>query len=99
MVDNPQVILLDEPTRGVDVGAKQHIYRIIVELAAAGAAILLISSELEEVMGLCHRVYLIREGRIIQEVSPALTTVDEVLFSLFDTREKPADSAGTDRPA
>ncbi len=50
-------------------------------------------------MGLCHRVYLIREGRIIQEVSPALTTVDEVLFSLFDTREKPAESAGTDRPA
>jgi ABC-type sugar transport system ATPase subunit len=84
MVDQPRVILLDEPTRGVDVGAKQHIYQIIVELAAAGAAILLISSELEEVMGLSHRVYLIRDGRIIREVSPSQATGDEVLFTLFE---------------
>jgi ABC-type sugar transport system ATPase subunit len=96
MVDDPRVILLDEPTRGVDVGAKQHIYRIIVELAASGAAIVLISSELEEVMGLSHRVYLIREGRIIQEVSPALVSVDAVLFRLFDAGEKRAMSAGAD---
>lgn len=96
MVDEPRVVLLDEPTRGVDVGAKQHIYRIIVELAASGAAIVLISSELEEVMGLSHRVYLIRDGRIIREVSPALTTVDEVLFSLFDTDGKHAVSANAD---
>jgi ABC-type sugar transport system ATPase subunit len=96
MVDQPRVILLDEPTRGVDVGAKQHIYQIIVELAAAGAAILLISSELEEVMGLSHRVYLIREGRIIREVSPSLATVDEVLFSLFEADARREVSAATD---
>lgn len=84
MAADPHVILLDEPTRGVDVGAKQHIYHIIAELAASGAAILLISSELEEVMGLSHRVYLIREGRIIHEVSPSQVTVDEVLYRLFD---------------
>jgi ABC-type sugar transport system ATPase subunit len=96
MVDQPRVILLDEPTRGVDVGAKQHIYQIIVELATAGAAILLISSELEEVMGLSHRVYLIRDGRIIREVSPSLVTMDEVLFSLFDTDDKRAVSAAAD---
>jgi ribose transport system ATP-binding protein len=86
MVDEPHVVLLDEPTRGVDIGAKQHIYEIIVELAKGGAAILLISSELEEVMALSHRVYLIREGRIIGQVDPRDVSVDDVLFSLFEVR-------------
>jgi ABC-type sugar transport system ATPase subunit len=96
MVADPRVILLDEPTRGVDVGAKQHIYRIITELAASGAAILLISSELEEVMGLSHRVYLIRDGRIIQVISPAQVTVDEVLHRLFGRNdERSAFAAAT----
>jgi simple sugar transport system ATP-binding protein/ribose transport system ATP-binding protein len=57
---------------------------------------LLISSELEEVMGLSHRVYLIREGRIIREVSPSLATVDEVLFSLFEADARREVSAATD---
>ena len=86
MVDEPAVVLLDEPTRGVDVGAKQHIYEIIVELARGGAAILLISSELEEVMALSHRVYLIRDGRIVGQVDPRAVPVDDVLFSLFEVQ-------------
>jgi ribose transport system ATP-binding protein len=87
ILGNPRVVLLDEPTRGVDVGAKQQIYQVITDLAAAGSAVILISSELEEVMGLSHRVYLIREGRIILEVEPSHVTIDEVLLTLFDAHQ------------
>ncbi|MCJ8150753.1 sugar ABC transporter ATP-binding protein [Shinella sedimenti] len=64
----PKVILLDEPTRGVDVGAKSEIYKIINNLAAEGAAVLVISSELPELIGLSDRVLVMREGRIAGEV-------------------------------
>jgi len=61
---NPRVLILDEPTRGIDVAAKAEIYQEIVALADSGIAILLVSSELEEVIGLCDRVIVLREGRI-----------------------------------
>ena len=65
----PQVLILDEPTRGVDIGAKSEIYRIIDDLAKAGAAILVISSELAEVVGVADRVIVMREGRLMGEVT------------------------------
>lgn len=61
---HPHVLLVDEPTRGVDIGAKQEIYALLHNLAASGAAILLISSELNELLGLCHRIAVLRAGRI-----------------------------------
>jgi ribose transport system ATP-binding protein len=64
----PKVLLLDEPTRGVDIGAKSEIYRIIDDLARAGAAILVISSELPEIVGICDRVVVMREGMTVGEV-------------------------------
>lgn len=64
----PRILILDEPTRGVDVGAKSEIYRIIDELAKAGVAVLVISSELPEVIGICDRVLVMREGRIVGTV-------------------------------
>ncbi len=64
----PRVLILDEPTRGVDIGAKAEIYRLIDELARSGVAVLLISSELPEVVGLCDRVLVMREGRLVGEV-------------------------------
>ena len=64
---NPKVLLLDEPTRGVDVGAKSEIYLIINELAAQGVAVVVISSELPEVIGICDRVVVMREGVITGE--------------------------------
>ena len=64
----PRVLILDEPTRGVDVGAKQEIYRIIDNLAKAGVAILVISSEMPEVMGIADRILVMREGVIEGEV-------------------------------
>jgi ABC-type sugar transport system ATPase subunit len=83
MIGSPLVVLLDEPTRGVDIGAKRQIYEFVVQLAEARAGVLFISSELEEVMGLCHRVLLVKQGQIVREVDPRTTSIDEVLFSLF----------------
>ncbi|HEX8374605.1 MAG TPA: sugar ABC transporter ATP-binding protein [Geminicoccaceae bacterium] len=65
---DPKVLILDEPTRGVDVGAKSEIYRIIDELAARGIGVIVISSELPEVIGICDRVLVMREGHIEGEV-------------------------------
>ncbi|WP_119696867.1 multiple monosaccharide ABC transporter ATP-binding protein [Microbacterium halotolerans] len=69
MFTNPDVLILDEPTRGIDVGAKYEIYGIINELAAQGKAVIVISSELPEVIGLSDRIYTIAEGRITAEVA------------------------------
>lgn len=65
---NPRVLMLDEPTRGVDIGAKSEIYRIISELAAQGVAILMVSSELPEVIGMSDRVLVMREGQLVGEL-------------------------------
>ena len=62
--NEPQVLLLDEPTRGVDVGAKYEIYTLINQLASEGKAIVVVSSELVEILGVCDRIYTICEGRI-----------------------------------
>lgn len=64
----PRVLILDEPTRGVDIGAKSEIYRLIDELARRGVAVLVISSELAEVVGICDRVIVMREGHLVGEV-------------------------------
>ncbi len=64
----PKLLILDEPTRGVDIGAKSEIYRIIDELAAKGIGIVVISSELPEIIGICDRVLVMREGHIEGEV-------------------------------
>lgn len=91
LINKPRFIILDEPTRGVDIGAKRTIYDLIVGLADDGIGVLLISSEHEEVMELCHRAYLVSAGRTGVEIDPAQTTVDAVLYELFHvpaTQEK-----------
>jgi ABC-type sugar transport system ATPase subunit len=75
----PAVLVLDEPTRGVDVGAKAEIYRIVNELAASGLAVVLASSELIEVLGLSHRVLVTREGSVVGEVDGALGNEEDVM--------------------
>jgi ribose transport system ATP-binding protein len=67
----PQVIILDEPTRGVDIGAKSEIYRVIDELALDGIGIIYISSELPEIIGVAERVLVMRGGRIVGELDPS----------------------------
>ena len=68
MFGSPRIVLLDEPSRGVDIGARRRIHDFVVELAAGGAAVLLVSSEIEEVLGLSHRAYLMSGGRIVGEI-------------------------------
>ena len=75
----PDILLLDEPTRGVDVGAKYEIYQIINSLAAQGKSILLISSELPEILGMCDRVYVMNEGKLIAEL-PIAEASQEVIM-------------------
>jgi simple sugar transport system ATP-binding protein/ribose transport system ATP-binding protein len=79
----PKVLVADEPTRGVDVGAKRAIYDLLVALAADGMGVLLISSELEEVLGLAHRVLVMRTGRIVGELSGEQMTESAVLAAAF----------------
>ena len=81
---NPHVLILDEPTRGVDVAARAAIHRLINNLAADGTAVLLISSEIEEVLGLAHRVLVMRLGSITREfgADPSMEAVMEAAFGL-----------------
>ncbi|MBZ9938164.1 sugar ABC transporter ATP-binding protein [Mesorhizobium sp. BR1-1-16] len=88
----PKVVILDEPSRGVDIGARRRIHDFVVELAKGGAAVLLISSELEEVISLSHRGYLMRDGRIIGEADCRNLTVEDALFRLFNV-DRAADAA------
>ena len=67
----PRILLLDEPTRGIDVGAKQEIYQLMEELAEQGVAILFVSSEMEEIMGMSDRALVMHEGAITGELSRA----------------------------
>lgn len=76
---NPKLIFLDEPTRGVDVGAKAEIHRILRNLASSGVGILVISSELPELIGVCDRVLVVREGRISGEVTGAQMTEENIM--------------------
>lgn len=74
LLTQPEILILDEPTRGIDVGAKAEIHALIAGLAADGKAILVISSELPELMALSDRVLIMREGRVVAEVDPSGTT-------------------------
>jgi len=76
---DPDILMLDEPTRGIDVGAKYEIYTIINQLAAEGKGILLISSELPELIGMCDRIYVMSEGRITGELSREEATQENIL--------------------
>jgi len=77
---SPKVIFLDEPTRGVDVGAKAEIHRILRDLARSGVGIVVISSELPELIGVCDRVLVVREGRIAGEVADDEMTEDTIMY-------------------
>lgn len=83
LLADPGVLVADEPTRGVDVGAKLEIYEHLVALAARGVAILLISSEIEELLGLAHRVLVMRGGRIVDELEGEAITEAAILKAAF----------------
>jgi ribose transport system ATP-binding protein len=81
-LDNePELLILDEPTRGVDIGAKQEIYTIIKNLADSGVSIIVVSSEMEEILGLCDRIIVMHEGRIQGEFSHDEATQEKLLYA------------------
>ncbi len=85
---DPEVLILDEPTRGIDVGAKSEIYTVIDRLAAAGKAVLFISSELPELLGMCDRIYTMAEGRLTGEVSRADATQETLMRHMTQTKNR-----------
>ncbi len=79
LMAEPNIVILDEPTRGIDVGAKREVYGIIARLAREGKAVILISSELPEVLALSDRLLVMRQGRVAAELDPSGTSQEEVL--------------------
>ena len=79
----PKLLIADEPTRGVDVGAKRQIHELLLGLARDGMGVLLISSEIEEVLGLAHRVLVMRAGRVVGEFEGDAATDEAVMTAAF----------------
>ena len=80
MDTKPDILILDEPTRGIDINAKSEIYQFISELQEKGMSIIVISSELEEIIGLCNRVYVLREGKICGELTGEDINEEEIMY-------------------
>ncbi len=79
LLTNPDVLLLDEPTRGIDVGAKYEIYQLILDLANNGKTVLMVSSEMPELLGVCDRILVMSGGRVAGEVDAAHTSQEEIM--------------------
>ena len=84
---NPDILILDEPTRGIDVGAKYEIYTIINRLANEGKGIILISSELPEILGVCDRIYVMRDGKIVGEMPASEASQEKVMKYIMTEQE------------
>ncbi len=82
LFSDPEVLILDEPTRGIDVGAKYEIYTIIAQLAAEGKCVLMISSEMPELLGMCDRICVLNEGRFVAEFTAAEATQEKIMRSI-----------------
>lgn len=85
LFSDPDVLLLDEPTRGIDVGAKYEIYTIINKLAEEGKCVLFISSELPEILGICDRIYVMNEGRIVGEMMQDEATPEKIMTCIIQS--------------
>ena len=84
----PEILILDEPTKGIDVGAKAEIYRMICDVAAQGVAVILVSSELPEIIGLSDRIVVMRNQRVAGELDGRTATEEQVLrYAMLDNRE------------
>jgi len=94
---SPEILILDEPTRGIDVGAKYEIYAIINGLAEAGKGVVMISSEMPELLGMCDRIYVMNEGRIVGELPGARdaqdgATQEKIMRMIIQTKEDAHDA-------
>jgi putative multiple sugar transport system ATP-binding protein len=80
----PTLLMLDEPTRGIDVGAKYEIYTLIAKLAEEGRSILMISSEMPELLGMCDRIYVMNEGAFVAEFDAAEATQEKIMHAIVN---------------
>ena len=85
MFADPDILILDEPTRGIDVGAKYEIYCIINSLVAEGKSVIMISSELPEVLGMSDRIYVMNEGRIAGELSSEEASQEVIMTCIMQS--------------
>ena len=83
MFAEPDILMLDEPTRGIDVGAKYEIYTIIIDLVKQNKSVLMISSEMPEVLGMCDRIYVMNEGRIVAELDKDEASQEVIMSSIL----------------
>ena len=83
MFAEPDIMILDEPTRGIDVGAKYEIYCIINDLAAQGKSVIMISSELPEVLGMSDRIYIMNEGKMVGEMKASEATQENIMAAIL----------------
>ncbi len=83
LMTDPEVLILDEPTRGIDVGAKYEIYCIINELAAAGKGVVVISSEMPELLGICDRICVMNDGAFVGEFAAADATQEKIMHAIM----------------
>ena len=90
MYADPDILILDEPTRGIDVGAKYEIYCIINRLVAEGRSVIVISSELAEVIGMCDRIYIMESGKIVGEVEGSGATQENIMAHILKSSNKGA---------
>ena len=89
LFSDPQVLILDEPTRGIDVGAKYEIYTIVNQLAAEGRGIILISSELPELLGVADRIYVMNEGALVAEMPAAEASQEKIMGAIMSSNRLP----------
>jgi ribose transport system ATP-binding protein len=94
LTTNPKILILDEPTRGIDMASKREIYAMIAELAASGTAVIVISSELPEILEVSHRVLVMREGAIVAELDPAHGEITQEDILAFATGVRTAPLVG-----
>ena len=90
MFADPDILILDEPTRGIDVGAKYEIYCIINQLVAEGKSVIMISSELPEILGMCDRIYVMNEGKIVGELAGSEATQELIMSKILSAGKKGA---------
>jgi putative multiple sugar transport system ATP-binding protein len=94
MFTEPDILILDEPTRGIDVGAKYEIYLFINELVSLGKSVLMISSEMPELLGMCDRIYVMNEGKIVAELAQAEASQERIMTSIISSKSDEKAMAG-----
>jgi len=88
MFADPEILIMDEPTRGIDVGAKYEIYCIMNDLIAQGKSIVMISSEMPELLGMCDRIYVMNEGRMVGEFTHEEATQEKIMTTILQSDRK-----------